>query len=218
MIPTLVQSLSQNIPIAVLEAVALMTFVAGIGWILGRRSMNHQIDTVQMEIATKQVELDMCREGKPKPFKKPDASKPFMPDPFLVPQAEKNTESEPLIESEVFVEPTIEIPLDIATFDAIPGLTSAIAAPVFLDEPDDLKIIEGIGPKIEQILNTDGIISFKGLASTSVEHIRELLQNAGTRYELKDPSTWPEQAQLAAEGRWVELKEWQDELSRGPQS
>ncbi|WP_309707911.1 hypothetical protein [Siphonobacter sp. SORGH_AS_0500] len=73
----LIQSLSQNIPIAVLEAVAIMTLVAGIGWILGRRSMNHQIDTIQMEIATKQVELEMCRQGKPKPFRQDKTTKPF---------------------------------------------------------------------------------------------------------------------------------------------
>ncbi|MDQ1089368.1 hypothetical protein [Siphonobacter sp. SORGH_AS_1065] len=210
----LIQSLSQNIPIAVLEAVAIMTLVAGIGWILGRRSMNHQIDTIQMEIATKQVELEMCRQGKPKPFRQDKTTKPFMPEPFAVPQPDPVIPSEP----EVIKEPTIEIPLDIATFEGIPGLTSAIAAPVILDEPDDLKVIEGIGPKIEQILNVNGIISFKSLASTSVDHIRGLLKAEGPRFENRDPSTWPEQAQLAAEGRWVELKEWQDELSKGQRS
>ncbi len=206
------QSLSQNIPIAVLEAVALMTLVAAIGWILGRRSMNRQIDSVQMEIATRQVELEMCRQGTPKPFKKGSSSRPLSVEPLLVPR------EEPVLAAANPAEPTIEIPIDISTFGGIPGLNASIAAPVILDEPDDLKVIEGIGPKIEQILNNDGIKSFNGLATASIEHLRELLKTAGPRYETRDPSTWPEQAQLASEGRWVELKEWQDELSRGQRS
>ena len=87
--------------------------------------------------------------------------------------------------------------------------------PVAVTESDDLKIVEGIGPKIEQILNDAGINTFAGLASTEVAAIKGLLEAAGNRYKAHDPTTWPQQAQMAADGKWDELKAWQDELDGG---
>ncbi len=80
---------------------------------------------------------------------------------------------------------------------------------------DDLKKIEGIGPKIAEILNSNGILTFSDLAKTEVEKIKEMLKTAGSRYASHNPGTWPEQAKLAAEGKWDELKKWQDELDGG---
>ncbi len=82
-------------------------------------------------------------------------------------------------------------------------------------EGDDLKIVEGIGPKIANIFNNEGIITFNDLANTSVEKLKEILTTAGPAYASKTPDTWPQQAQLAAEGKWEELKKWQDELMGG---
>ncbi|MDX1523704.1 MAG: 4Fe-4S binding protein, partial [Anaerolineae bacterium] len=76
------------------------------------------------------------------------------------------------------------------------------AAPPAPAKPDDLKKIEGIGPKIATLLNEAGITTFAGLAKTEVSKIREILEAAGPRYKLSDPETWPEQAALAAEGKW----------------
>lgn len=81
--------------------------------------------------------------------------------------------------------------------------------------PNDLKIVEGIGPKIEGLLNDAGINTWSDLAGTSVERLTEILNAAGERYRLADPSTWPKQAELAASGNWDELKEYQDYLSGG---
>ena len=80
---------------------------------------------------------------------------------------------------------------------------------------DDLKIIEGIGPKIEQLLHNGGIETWQTLAQTQAEEIKNLLRSAGERYRIHDPSTWPEQAMLAHEHRWEELKEFQGHLSGG---
>jgi predicted flap endonuclease-1-like 5' DNA nuclease len=80
---------------------------------------------------------------------------------------------------------------------------------------DDLKKIEGIGPKIEQLLNNAGIHSFRELAETNVERIQEILDAAGDSFRLAKPNTWPKQAEMAADGRWDELKAWQDELNGG---
>lgn len=80
---------------------------------------------------------------------------------------------------------------------------------------DDLKKIEGIGPKIAGILNEGGINTFGDLASTDIEKLKELLSEAGNRYKMHDPTTWPEQSKMAADGKWDELKEWQDKLDGG---
>ena len=80
---------------------------------------------------------------------------------------------------------------------------------------DDLKKVEGIGPKIEQILNKAGISSFSRLSATSARKVKEVLEAAGDRYKMHDPTTWGEQARMAAAGDWKKLEKWQDELDGG---
>lgn len=80
---------------------------------------------------------------------------------------------------------------------------------------DDLKIVEGIGPKIEELLHKAGIKTWKSLAETAVDKIKEILDAAGPNYQIHDPGTWPKQAELADQGKWDELKKWQDELDAG---
>lgn len=80
---------------------------------------------------------------------------------------------------------------------------------------DDLKKIEGIGPKIEGLLNEAGIMTWKDLASTEVAAIKTILDAAGPRYQMHDPGSWPNQSQLAATGEWEALEKLQDELDGG---
>lgn len=82
-------------------------------------------------------------------------------------------------------------------------------------EGDDLKKVEGIGPKIAEIFNDAGINTFADLAATPVEKLTELLAEAGPRYMSHNPTTWPQQAQLAADGKWDELDELQKSLDGG---
>lgn len=82
-------------------------------------------------------------------------------------------------------------------------------------ESDELEVIEGIGPKIAMLLYDSGIFTFKDLASTPISRIREILENAGPAYAMHDPSTWVEQALLAAEGRFEELEEMKGRLVGG---
>lgn len=89
------------------------------------------------------------------------------------------------------------------------------ASAVFVKNPDDLKIVEGIGPKIEQLLKDGGISNLETLASAKEGRLREILTDAGKRYRLHDPTTWPVQAELAAKGEWDTLKELQDKLKGG---
>jgi len=80
--------------------------------------------------------------------------------------------------------------------------------------PDDLEIIEGIGPKIAGLLKVAGITTFAQLAEADLGRLQEILQAAGLR-RLADPSTWPEQAKLAAAGDWAALETLQGQLKGG---
>jgi predicted flap endonuclease-1-like 5' DNA nuclease len=73
--------------------------------------------------------------------------------------------------------------------------------------------IEGIGPKINQVLHDAGIATFAQLAGTEVSRLQQILSDANLR--LANADTWPEQAKLAAAGDWEELKRLQDELDAG---
>lgn len=80
---------------------------------------------------------------------------------------------------------------------------------------DDLKKIEGIGPKIAEIFAAAGIDSFAKLAKTDIAKLKEILEAAGSRYASKVPDSWPKQAKMAADGKWDELKKWQEEVKGG---
>jgi predicted flap endonuclease-1-like 5' DNA nuclease len=80
--------------------------------------------------------------------------------------------------------------------------------------PDDLKLVEGIGPKISGILQAAGITTFGQLAATDVDRLKQILADADFTAPA-NPATWPEQAGLAAAGKWAELEALQDELKGG---
>jgi large subunit ribosomal protein L21 len=80
---------------------------------------------------------------------------------------------------------------------------------------DDLTKIEGIGPKIAGLLNEAGVHTFADLAASKTEMLSELLHKAGSRFASHNPSTWAEQAKLAADGKWDELKALQAALDGG---
>lgn len=85
-----------------------------------------------------------------------------------------------------------------------------------VEQPDDLAgKLEGIGPGIQGVLYDVGIKTFSQLAATSVARLEEILTAAGDRYRLADPTSWPEQARLAAAGDWQGLQELQDRLKGG---
>jgi large subunit ribosomal protein L21 len=80
---------------------------------------------------------------------------------------------------------------------------------------DDLKLIEGIGPKAAEALVEAGITTFAKLAITSAESVKEILDASSSKVQHLDPTTWAQQAQLAADGKMDELKKLQDELNGG---
>jgi predicted flap endonuclease-1-like 5' DNA nuclease len=80
---------------------------------------------------------------------------------------------------------------------------------------DDLEVIEGIGPKIKGLFHADGIKLFSELGATPVKKMQAVLDAAGPRYKLANPSTWAAQAKLAAANKWEQLRKLQDELNAG---
>jgi len=82
-----------------------------------------------------------------------------------------------------------------------------------LSQEDDLTKIEGIGPKVEQVLKEAGISSFSALSQANAEQLKKSLQVAGL--QMMNPAGWIEQAELAARGDWDGLEKLQDELKGG---
>ncbi len=99
--------------------------------------------------------------------------------------------------------------------DAAIDLAAAKAAGFALQGADDLQIIEGIGPKIAELLKQDGIHTFAQLSRAPISRIQTVLDAAGPNYRLANPQTWPDQADLAARNRWPSLKAMQDGLTGG---
>ncbi len=99
--------------------------------------------------------------------------------------------------------------------DQLDGGRPSAEAPAADQAVEDLKLIEGVGPKVEELLYAAGITSYTALGNTEVSQIRRLLAEAGGLMATFDPSTWPDQAKLAAAGEWDKLKAWQAELDGG---
>ena len=107
-----------------------------------------------------------------------------------------------------------EVPTTVVTVEEV-----ETPAPIEVEEPqevipDNLRKIEGIGPKIAGILNDDGIFTFAQLAAATVPHLEKVVrEDAGIR--IAYPDTWPEQAQFAADEKWDDLEALQDSLKGG---
>lgn len=106
------------------------------------------------------------------------------------------------------------------------GASTAVAAVAFNPESakgvfsksikqDDLTIVEGIGPKIQELFHNHGVNSWKEMGETSVSRCQDILNTGGERYSVHNPGTWPRQAAMAASGEWQKLKDWQDVLDHG---
>lgn len=80
---------------------------------------------------------------------------------------------------------------------------------------DDLKKIEGVGPKAAEAMVAGGLVTFADVAASTPEAIKAILDAAEGRLGSLDPTTWVVQAQMAADGKWDELKKWQDEMDGG---
>lgn len=126
-------------------------------------------------------------------------------EPKVEETPEPEVKEEPVAEKEVKQEPVVE-----KKAKEEPKATKAKAS-----KADDLTKIEGAGPKAAEALINSGIDTFAKLAKADPEKIKEILTEASSRMAHLDPATWPKQAQMAADGKWDELKEWQDNAKGG---
>ena len=94
-------------------------------------------------------------------------------------------------------------------------VAAARAAGFSLKHAEDLTIIEGIGPKIDELFRTHGVTSFAQVARLSMSDMLKILEQGGSHFKLANPGTWAQQALLASENRWSELKRLQDDLIGG---
>ena len=83
------------------------------------------------------------------------------------------------------------------------------------DGSDDLELIEGVGPKIAELLKAAGIDTFDALAKAPVAKVHEVLEAGGSNFNLAKPDTWAEQAALAASGDWAAFDKLTEALVGG---
>lgn len=93
---------------------------------------------------------------------------------------------------------------------------AARAAGFNMKHAEDLTIIEGIGPKIDDLLRANGVAGFVELAQIDEANLLEILDRGGPYFRYANPSSWARQAVLVVENRWSELKQLQHELSGLP--
>lgn len=86
--------------------------------------------------------------------------------------------------------------------EAVSGPEAVLGHPVV---QDDLTVIEGLGDGVDELCRGIGIVTWRDLAETEVSLLRTMLDDAGARYQVYDPTTWPEQAAMLADGRWAEF-------------
>ncbi len=167
--------------------VGLITALLGylLGKLSGKSNDNNEVIILKNKVASLESELKKCREGK------------LMLENDLK-LSKSNTASS-------FAATTL------TPFKA--DMAKAVFGKKIKE--NDLKIVEGIGPKIEGLFHNFGINTWKALGEASVEKCQEVLNSGGERYRVHKPDTWPKQAQLAYEGKWQELKDWQDTLDGG---
>lgn len=96
--------------------------------------------------------------------------------------------------------------LDLAAAKAAVGTTVKL---------DDLKLIEGIGSRIEALFKADGVTTWRELSKANVERPQGVLDAAGPRYKMHNPASWPKQAGLLADGKWAEFKTLTNKLKDG---
>jgi predicted flap endonuclease-1-like 5' DNA nuclease len=112
-------------------------------------------------------------------------------------------------------EPVAAAPKAAAPVATVIDIAAAKKAGFALKNANDLTIVEGIGPKINELFNNAGIKTFAQLAAATVPQMRKILDDGGSRFRIANPSTWAQQGALAAENKWAELKKLQDKLSGG---
>ena len=98
---------------------------------------------------------------------------------------------------------------------AAPVKETKVAPKKSTAKADDLEKIEGAGPKAAEALVAAGVDTFEKVAAMKSEDLSTILSEASSNLAHIVTDTWPKQAKLAADGKWDELKVYQDKLDGG---
>lgn len=188
-----------NLPNAMWQHLVMLVVAAIIGYIIGYRSSRSVATSLEAELADLDVELSHCHDSKA--TKVATLTEVTLMEPVDVAKSVDFIAPEP-IDPVVITPPIVSIPVN----------DPMKMTPI---EPDNLKLVEGIGPKIEELLNKEGILTFRHLSEASNERLEDILRAAGSPYRMHDPESWPLQAQMAASGQWKEFMNWQKNASKG---
>jgi predicted flap endonuclease-1-like 5' DNA nuclease len=184
---------------SLLILILLILAAFAIGWLISRQIFgggSAEADSgLSATIAEREAELAACRAENENLNAKVSNAKSFVA-------------STPIVEA-----PASEIEITAPIVTAAAPIVEAIS--IDTNRVDDLKIVEGIGPKIEELLHNAGVKTFAQLASASVADINAILEAAGPRYQMHDPTTWPQQSALCRDNKWTDLKILQDDLNKG---
>jgi len=159
------------------------------------------------------ISIELVPEVSIEPANTADAEPPVEVPTFNAPPAVAEMPTPPVLLVEPVSVEAIQAeinPTPIETSPAEPTPAAAIST-----ERDDLTVMEGIGPKIQMLLNQYGIYTYRQLAEADVTRLKEILSNAGPQLAMHDPGTWPSQANLAANDQWDTLKSVQGFLKGG---
>jgi len=182
-----------------------------IGWLLNRwlckcSNINNPTQSIP---ATKTVPTTTSEPPTPAKLAEAPASTVVTPAPLATPSEVKAT-PKPAAKPKA-AKPSLKSATSLVVID----IAAAKAAGFSLKNDDDLTIVEGIGPKINELFVDSGIKTFAQLAEQTVPQMRAILDKGGARFRIANPSTWAQQAKLASTNKWSELKKLQDGLSGG---
>jgi len=183
------------------------------------RARNHHVDTVELErLRGRLANLEPVVDERDRLQAELAASKAELDAARAGPGATEDVQGVAAVAAVAAVESvtsTDEDSAERASPAAAPDVAQAqtvLGTPITLD---DLKVIEGIGPKVESLCHGIGIRTWFDLSTTEVSLLNTMLADAGSGVASHDPSTWPEQAGLLAAGRWDEFKALTDGLRGG---
>lgn len=186
----------------------LIPIIAGLvcailGYLLGRLSSGSKHDDCNNRISKLQADLKACRDARAKLESDLKQAKSVATAP--VKTLTSNLGDQGITSS--FAAATASV----VAFDA--DAAKAVFGKKI--KQDDLTIVEGIGPKIQELFHNHSVKTWKALSECSIGKCQEVLDSGGSRYRIHNPKTWPDQAKLAYEGKWQELLDLQDRLSGG---
>ena len=75
---------------------------------------------------------------------------------------------------------------------------------------DDLKLIYGIGPKMQSILAKEGVTTYAALSKMAKTKLQKIIDESGFAYKSYKANQWTQQAAYASKGQFTQMNAWVD--------